>query len=339
MTNTGTFWTPEDLSILKSAWYNRPPAMRKSEFALVWGRILKKSADAIRGKLAGFEREGIPESHYKIWDDYPTITGDALILNDCHIPYHDADFINRCLAVARSMKITTTILGGDVLEANAFGHFPEDYQAEIKLGINIDAREKLESILENMKDEDAKDELSKLLDQSESNGNATDEIKEARKVLKALASATGEVIWIMGNHEQRIIRVMERSIPAKMMTELFMGDNPKWKVSNYYWCELNSGGELFRITHPVNTSKGSSKRLAPKYGAHIIMAHNHHFSIQTDPSGKFLAIEAGACVDRTRLPYEIQRDTGADAHITGAVIVRNGKPIFLNRFTDWDMLK
>ena len=142
----------------------------------------------------------------------------------------------------------------------------------------------------------------------------------------------------MGNHEQRVLRTLQKVIPVDDLATLFGADNPKWVVSPYYYCLLNSGGEEWQIEHPINTGKGSSKRLAPKFGKHIVMFHNHHFSITTDPSGRYYAIEPGMAMDEERMAYAAQRHNAADTHVVGAVLIRNGKPTPLNKFTDWDLL-
>jgi hypothetical protein len=105
-----------------------------------------------------------------------------------------------------------------------------------------------------------------------------------------------------------------------------------------YWCILNSGGVEWQIEHPHNSGKGSGKRLAVKFTKNIIMMHNHHYSIQSDASGNFLSIECGACYDTAKMQHEQQRHNTADTHITGAVLIRNGKPHLLNRWTDWELL-
>lgn len=336
----GKKWSSLDIYNLRNARLLDPDSS-VATFSLKYAIMVDRTSGSVRSKVQELLRERrseIPKSKYRVWGDEPIIEGDALILNDLHIPYHDANFVNLCLRLAHKWKIPTTILGGDVLEANSFSHFPEDF-APSNAVLNSNARERLESIFLNMPDGEQKDKLSAFLDEADApQGSMNEELKEARAILKALAAATKQVFWIMGNHEARIIRVMEKTLEPKMMTSLFVGDNPNWKVSPNYWCELKSNGEVYRVTHPVNTGKGSSKRLAPKYKTHIVMAHNHHFAVQSDPSGEYLSIEAGACVDRKRLPYEMQRDNAADMHMTGAVIVRNGKPWILNKWTDWEYL-
>jgi len=140
----------------------------------------------------------------------------------------------------------------------------------------------------------------------------------------------------MGNHEQRVTRILEKTLEPHNLARLFGAD--KWNVSPYFWCELTSGGVKWQIEHPINTAKHSSKKLVPKYGCNIIMGHNHHYSVTTDPSGEFLAIEPGSGSDESRMGYVMQRHNVADKHVVGAVIIREGKATLLNKFTDWELL-
>jgi len=64
----------------------------------------------------------------------------------------------------------------------------------------------------------------------------------------------------------------------------------------------------------------------------VIMLHGHHFSVQSSPNGRYVAIEPGACVDKRRLDYEMQRDTSGDMHTTGACMVVGGKVKLINQW-------
>lgn len=58
----------------------------------------------------------------------PRFPADCLILCDCHIPYHDAKFINTCLSLALAWKLPNLLLAGDVMDMAAlsqFSHRPE----------------------------------------------------------------------------------------------------------------------------------------------------------------------------------------------------------------------
>jgi len=341
--NKGNPWTKKQKAELIQLYAAKLPEQSDTDFSAAISGTLRRSTGSIRGKITELKnlsqiKTKIPESIYKIWDDFPRFDGDALIINDPHIPYHDAGFINRCLDLANHWQIPTTVLGGDAIEANSFSGWADDFTPEGNV-VNSAAREEMERIFLDMPDGEVKDRMALLLENIDAPaGNMSEEIKETKKVFRALADATQNVIRIQGNHENRLLRVLKKSLSPSIMDGLFDAQNPRWKVSSYYECEFVSGGQKWRVTHPVNSGKGSSKKLASKYQCNIIMAHNHHFSIQTDPSGQWLAIEAGACVDRRRLPYEMQRDNAADMHVLGAVIIRDGKPHLLNAWTDWAQL-
>jgi hypothetical protein len=277
----------------------------------------------------------VPKSQHQNWDTPPEVKGNALILGDLHIPYHDADFIGRCMGLARKWEINHLILGGDALDARAFSHWGEDFEQEKRLIISNDGRSELEAIAEEMPSEYREKIFEFLADVETQTGNIGEELKEARKVLKAIDVHFENVLWMMGNHETWVLKTLQKALPAADLGRLM---ELKWEISPYYWCRLESGGIQYQIEHPKNAGKGSSKKLASKFTTNIIMFHNHHLSYQSDPSGQYLAIETGMCADRAKIQYDNQRHASNDEHITGAVLVRNGKAWLLNQFTDWEYL-
>lgn len=281
---------------------------------------------------------GVPESRYPKWTTPLEMAGDALILCDPHIPYHDADFINLCLDLARRWFVKQLVLAGDVVDAHAFSHWPEGAGQENKKTISENAESALLDLANSMTGADAEKLRSALVEMARDPADMTDELAEARKVIKPLVDGFENIIWFMGNHEDRVIRVLEKSLGVPDLAALFGGSNPRIKFSAYYYCTLISAGVQYRITHPKPAGKGVSKRLVPKFGQHIIMAHNHHFSIQSDASGKWLGIEPGMCADPDRMDYKRQRDDGADMNVVGAVLVKDGHPWLLNKWTDWKRL-
>ena len=54
----------------------------------------------------------VKESQHPNWTDAPHIEGDALILSDLHIPYHNAAHVNRCIMAAKKAGVTKLILAG-----------------------------------------------------------------------------------------------------------------------------------------------------------------------------------------------------------------------------------
>lgn len=336
-----TTWTEEETEELWARWLRRSADTKVLFFAEDMGAVLNRSMNSVRGKLNQLIRERagmIPESNYAVWNHHPRIEGDAFVLLDAHIPFQHADFLNRCLMLCKAWGITSAILGGDALDLHAFNKFPENFEDEEKRVIDSRLQKELIELSEKLPAKYRSELQDKLAAAEIESGNVSEEIRESRVVLQAFANHFERVVWIMGNHEQRITRILEKTLDAVHLARLFGADDPKWEVSGYYWCELMSGGVKWQIEHPINTGKGSSRRLVPKYGCNIIMGHNHHLSLMSDPSGQYLAIEPGMGADESKMGYVQQRHNAMDVHVLGAIIIRDGKPTLLNRFTDWDML-
>ncbi len=334
-------WTPEQENELLTA-YKMRLGGNAAEFSRAWAlNHPERTSQGVRQKLSELLRnegmKSVPDSAHPDWDMPPEIVGDALILLDMHIPYHDAAHINRCLTAARSLGVRNLILGGDALDMRAFSHWPDDFTDSERMVASKNLQERLLEYAESLPFE-VSEGLYKLLDDVQpENGNIGEEIKQARELFKTLDEHFDSVLYVMGNHETWVIRMLQKTITNMDFARLFLGEMPRWKVTPYYWCKLISGGIPFQIEHPKNSAKGSSKRLVPIFGCNVIMAHNHHFSVQTDPSGKWLAIEPGMCADGSKIQYDNQRHGTHDAHVTGALIVKDGKVHFLNQFTDWSL--
>ena len=309
--------------------------LTQREHASELGEKYSTYVNQLRASKIEFER--VPESRYPTYDQPLTIEGDAIVLLNLHIPFHSAEFINKCLLVARAWGIRKAFLGGDVLDLHAFNGFAGHFEEAEKKVISSDLESRLFALAEKMPAKYRMALIDELAGAEPESGNVGAEIAESRSVLTALQMEFDEIVWIMGNHEQRVIRSLERVLPAVQLAELFGASDPKWKVSSYFWGLLVSGGEEYQIEHPNTIRKGASKTLAAKYQKHIIMGHNHQFVIQHDVSGRFWAIEPGMCCDERKMDYASKRHSVSDAHIPGAVMVVNGKPYMLNDgMTDWD---
>lgn len=334
-------WTTKQVEALLSAWTRQPADVSVHAFSIDFAASVGRTSPSVRSKLTELlARHGgnIPTSSYGEFDHQLRIEGDAFVLMDAHVPYHHAEFLNRCMEACRVLKVGTMILGGDALDLHAFNKFPETFEDDEKRVIDSRLRKELIEIAQRLPAKERMELEDKIANAETESGNVSEEIRESRKVLRAFEQNFERVFWVMGNHEQRVTRILEKTLDAVSLAVLFGADSPKWMISGYFWCELLSGGVKWQIEHPLNTGKGSSKKLAPKFQCNVVMGHNHHFSMTTDPSGNFLAVEPGMGGDEDRMGYTRQRHNAADVHMVGAVIIRNGKPILLNRFTDWDIV-
>jgi len=286
-------------------------------------------------------RKRIPESRFIRYDEPPTIYGDALILPDVEIPFHDSDFLNRVIDLADAWGIKQVVAAGDLMHFDSLSGWEPNWHnngdksilseadeialMDLAKGLSKVKQAKLMEIIGNTKPLDGKD--------------FGDEMGEARKVLRALSDCFESFVWVLGNHEGRLIRAINSPTNPNELLNLMRLNDERWKIAPYYFCILNSSGKEFRVTHPRTSSDNAARMLATQYHQHILMGHSHKLMYDFDPSGQYAAIQMGHCVDEMRLAYAAQRDARRNCHMLGAVIVRDGYIWLLHEHVDWKMLR
>jgi hypothetical protein len=342
--NVGHFWTTQELRQLIDDYSDKPPDISDREFAAKWAPAHKFSTNAAWGQLGRLKLDGrikqrLQISTYPVYDEPLTMEGDALVLPDMEMPFHHAEFINKCLDLAEAWGVRQCILAGDVLHFDSLSGWQPNWKAPDAGGLTTEAEKRL---MEYAMTQPAKrqGELMALIgdigQKSEQDGAST-ELMIARKELGRLAEQFDKIDFVIGNHEGRLLRALNTVLdPQELKQLLTLGD--KWRIAPYYFSYLVSAGEKYCIDHPKSAAASTAAVLASKFQCHCLMAHSHHFGITTDVSGKYLAAEIGHCVDEARLPYAAQRHTRAPAHLLGAAIVRGGFATILTRFTDWRSL-
>ena len=285
------------------------------------------------------ERPIIKESPYPVYDSPLEMEGDALILPDMEMPFHHADFLNKCLALAEKWNIKQAILAGDVLHFDSLSGWEPNWTAPNPGGLTQDAETALMDFaktLPSKRQGELMTMIGDLGERKEKDGVST-EMGVARRELRKLTEQFDRIDFILGNHEGRLLRALQTALdPEELKRLLELGD--KWRIASYYFSYLTSAGEKYCIEHPKSAAASTAAVLAAKFQCHVLMGHSHHFSVTTDVSGNFFAAEIGCLVDEARLPYASQRHTRTPAHILGAAIVRDGKPTILTKFTDWERL-
>jgi len=145
-------------------------------------------------------------------------------------------------------------------------------------------------------------------------------------------SANFEVWYFAGNHDVRPVRrLRDAGLNVKWIMQMFV-PSQRCHISDYFWCDLVSGGRKFRIEHPKNTSINAGvvpAKLAAKYRCSVIGAHGHVWGMSRDVSGRDWAIDSGVCCDPDRVAYVSQRHNTRPALYRGAVIVTDGIPLLL----------
>lgn len=283
----------------------------------------------------------IPESRYPRFDTPPVLEGDALILPDAEIPFHNADFINRVLDLADAWKIKQMISAGDLLHFDSLTGWEPPWKNKKKGGLSEDDERELVDYAITLPKKQQEGLLNKIMEigAMESNGGFSEEMQNSRKVLKALDDCFDSFVWVLGNHEGRLLRAINSPVEPSELLNLMKLEEGKWKIAPYYYCLLKSNGQTFRITHPKSAANGAARGLASQYFQHIIMGHSHKMFMDWDVSGKYYAIQCGHCVDEERLAYCAQRDAKRDSHKLGAVIIRDGFPYLLTEHYDWERMK
>lgn len=280
----------------------------------------------------------IPESRYVRYDEPPTLEGDALILPDVEVPFHHAEFLNRVIDLADAWGIRQVVCAGDLMHMDSISGWEPNWSVGTSKLTEKDEERLL--ALANTLPASKRAELLEVILQTGSDGkDFSDEMSQARQVLNALDACFDKFVWIMGNHEGRLLRAINSPVNPSELLNLMRLDSGKWEIAPYYYGLLTSGGEVFRITHPKSASDNTARMLAVQYHQHILMGHSHKMMFDWDPSGKYAAVQMGHLVDEGRLAYAAQRDARRNAHKLGAVIVRDGYVWLLNEHVDWARLR
>ena len=283
----------------------------------------------------------IPQSPYPKYDEPPVVEGDALILPDCEIPFHHADFINRVLEIAQAWNIKQMIAAGDLLHFDSLSGWEPSWTKQPNGGLSDKDEEKLMDIARTLPKKHQAALMEAIVDigTHEADMGFDNEMYYARKTLNAFNDLFDSYVWTLGNHEGRWLRAINSPTMPSELLNLMKLDSGKWTIAPFYFCILHSNGQTYRIEHPKTTAKNAAEKLASKFQCHVLMGHSHALRCDYDISGRYHACQIGHCVDEERLAYASQRSTTRDAHLLGAAIVRDGYLWVLDEKTDWERVK
>jgi predicted phosphodiesterase len=258
-------------------------------------KSIQRKAQQERNRAPDVWRVRLPRSTTRRYNAPLEVQGDAVILADIHAPFHDADWLDRVVSLALKRNVRQAVLAGDFADFNAFSSYGRD------VGIDADAE---------------LDTLAALMD--------------------ALIATFERVYYIAGNHDVRPLRVLgDVGLSVTSLMRLFAPrpDDKQFFTSDYHWCRLVSGGQTYQIEHPKNASVNAAfvpRKLAGKFGCHVIGAHGHTWGMTKDDSGRYWAIDSGVCADPLRLGYTQLVHSTRPVQMQGAVIVQGGLPLLLS---------
>lgn len=304
------------LAYLERAWEVRTDNQIAEVLSGAVGRRVTPNMVALQRKAQGWfkDHQGVPlcvkESPFPRYDNPPVVEGDTVVLADTHIPFHDAAWCNKVLALARKWEIPTLIIAGDFIDFEAFSPFAP------LMSIMSDAE----------RQEQAK---------------AEDEFRAAEQFFEA-TSDFERVVHLLGNHEERLARILRVELSPIRLLRLYCQQS-NVEITAFYQCLVQSGGREYTVCHPRNVSviptRVAQFLIHRKFRRPTVTAHTHLWGIVQDDSGQDVAIDIGVGADPARLKYIQVKPNTRPAVSQGALILRRGYPWLLSpKWTDFEAL-
>ena len=236
--------------------------------------------------------------------DWPKLAGDWIVMSDPHIPYHSPDMFGKMFAIARKFKMRQFVNVGDLIDFEAFSRF----------------------------------------DHSNEHASPAADIDATKTILKRLVREFDKIVLVMGNHDTRIDRALDFKLFLANLARDWVPEAFRNRVefSRYPYCEVESSGQKYRLTHPKSYSRISARvptQLCSKYLTHVLGAHGHHLGMSFDASGRYVAADLGGMFDREKHSYVMFSDTTHPAWNAGFAMIRNGALYLFSdnpALTDWE---
>lgn len=228
----------------------------------------------------------------KRWDTQLRVTADrTLILPDIHAPFHDADWINRCIGLALRMGCDTVALPGDLVDFAAFSKFGRQERVEAEDEI-LAARQIVTALAHS---------FARVI---YTGGNhemrlprKTDNLLELRDAMEMFVNAPN--VQVSDYHWFELVSG----------GEMFHVEHPKPSSST-------------AIVVP--------RALCRKFLCHIIGTHGHMWGMGRDESGRFWLVDSGVACDPLRLAYIQKVHSTRPMVYQGACLVLDGVPLLLS---------
>lgn len=218
-------------------------------------------------------------NRYGVYLDLPlVVTEDCVVTADWHIPLFDPFLVNEMILDAKHAGLSTLVIGGDFFNFDALSQY----------------------------------------DPKQADPSLEKEIEEGVEVMGTLTHTFDKIVYLLGNHDQRLHRSLGYKVPFKYAMSLVFDklspeQRDKLYFSNLDFCYIDHGGKYdWRVNHPASYSRiplTVPRQLAAKFNdSHIISAHGHHSAVAYAPDGERLLVEAGGLFDKSKTAY-LQRTT------------------------------
>jgi len=226
------------------------------------------------------------------WDTHLRIEAErAVVLSDPHVPFHDAEWCNRVIALALANGCTVAAVPGDLVDFTAFAKWGRQERVEAEDEIRA-ARQFLRALARSFETV------------VYTGGN-----HEMR-----LPRVTGNLLEL---RDVMDMFVRDGNVLATdyHWFEMVSG-------GEVYYVEHPKNASVIPGRVP--------SRLAQKLGCHVIAGHGHQWGHVRDVSARYHAIDAGVCCDPMRLAYINKVHSTRPRVYQGAVLVLDGVPILLS---------
>ena len=236
--------------------------------------------------------------------DIPVFKGDLklpmddyLLCADYHSPYFSVLWHGRSLAIAEHYNIKKLVIIGDLLDLGFASYFYADDKPKIE-----------------------------------------DEEGENKRLIQSMLAQFEQIYLVKGNHEDRLGRNTDGIIKTQSLLADWVGPEYGKRFQFSLYDKLTIG-DTWLCVHPKSYSQkagGASRLLCSKYLKNIVNTHGHHFGVNVDPSGKYLAIDIGGMFDVDKISYINYKTTTHPSWNPGFCALINGQMHTFSEWTDFD---
>lgn len=238
----------------------------------------------------------VAESPRQKFLDALCLNESCLILPDIEVPFHNADFVNRCIERAVDYGIRAAVYAGDWFHWGALAHFFES-------------------------DKDTAKEIEQIEENIEAFIRPFDRIF----YIAGNHDRRPQITFDRFIGADKITRLV---VPPELADEF----KQKVKASDYFYCWVGTGEHRWRIIHPKATNSvpaNAAKAIAMANNCNVAMAHDHLVGMQQTTDGRHWGLEIGCCVDTERLAYYMHRDTTRPKMKNAALILHKDGERFI----------
>lgn len=233
-------------------------------------------------------------------------SGNAIIISCLHIPFYSVPWVMEICETAQLLHIDTLVLAGDVLMADR----PSKY-----------------------------DRVGKT-------PTIAEELLAMRKVMDALLLVFKRIIFVVGNHDQRIEKQVAAAAETKMgrntldmvaaaLGTTFDPDDMEALSTTFIESFLNrdrvhfeplpeiTWNNTYRIMHAGSsrTPPSHERAMAAKHRQSIIGGNSHLFGAGFDASGQDLCMTLGHACEPERFRYIREKPTSFPAQVRGMAVI------------------